>query len=268
MPVLAQPLEYWIGGADSPSVPAMTFTDAADGTGGTAAITGTADDAINTVWTQAVDDLLGTATWTNSGVRQTDGNVVLSLSKGHYWAYVQSNDGGILANSDLLFITVTDGADGLHFQILEAVQARIITIGLAGVANASVVVKKLDAQRVYRNIDGIALPAVIITPRRPVSPQFSGTNVEDDNTYPVQVSVIDDDTMDPSFKSSPAQERHLKHLEQIARAFMNQPLTGVASVYTCAADYTDPILPAQWMANKMVGVVILRFTARQTRGLT
>ena len=249
----------------APGTPSVAFADDGDGTGATATITGSDADAINTVWTQAFNGSLGTATWTSSGSRIGNGEVSLTLTTGHYLGYVTSASGEGTSASTVTYFVVTSSTEAILSQILDAVRSRIQSISLSGIVNASVVVKKLELRRIYRRPDGVALPCVLITPYRPTFSAADGVTSFDDVKYGVQVTMISADNQEPTIEAD--MDRQILWYEKIAKAFRNQLLSGVSEVFTATVEPSDVVIPPAWRANLLASAMTLRITARETRGL-
>ena len=120
----------------------LTIADQADGTGATATVAGSLGAAV-TVYTDSFDGELGTGAWTSSATRTGDGTADLVLATGHHFAYAVA---GALV-SPVVYFTVTDGVAAVCQRIDEAVQARLRLIGLAGIANADIVVREVPTDR-------------------------------------------------------------------------------------------------------------------------
>ena len=249
----------------APGTPTVTFADAGDGTGATATIAGSDADSTNEVWTQAFDGSLGTATWISGGSRIGNGDVTVTLSVGHYLGYVVSTSGEGTSTSTVTYFVVTSSTDAILSQILDAVRSRIQAISLSGIVNASVVVKKLELRRIYRQPDGVALPCVLITPYRPTFSAADGVTSFDDVKYGVQVTMISADNQEPTIEAD--MDRQILWYEKIAKAFRNQALSGVFEAFTATVEPSDVVIPTAWRANLLVSAMTLRITARETRGL-
>ena len=248
------------------ATPTPTVVHQADGTGATATVADGDAGATHTIFTQAFDGALGTGTWTDSGDRLGNGTVDLSLSAGHYFAYAQAVEDAESAVSTVVYFVATTGSDSTHFQILEAVQAVIKTLTLAGVADDSVVVKKLPLERVVELPDGVALPAILITPQREIMPPTAGVTSFDDVLYGVLLTMIEADNQEDTL----ALNLDVVTLwrQRIAQAFRSQGLSAVATVYTATVEPADVVIPAAWNANLLGSAMLIRFTNREPRGLT
>lgn len=243
-------------------VPQLTVTDHGDDTGATATISGAASQSTNTVYVQSFGGDLDGGAWSVGGSIGGNGNVVLALAAGHYFAHVVSSLGELQAVSSVAYFVVTDGQESIHTRCLVAAQARIRLLALAGLANESVVIQKLPAGRNLTT--GVGLPAVILSPHRAAMPATAGTNSLDDVHYDVLVAIFDRDNQEPTLEAN--LDRHLLWRQQIARAFRNQRLTGVAEVINSEVEPAEGLLDEAWKRELMTSAVLLRFTSRETRG--
>jgi hypothetical protein len=257
---------HWIGSeaATVPAAPTLTLSDQQDGTGTTATIAGADGGTTNTVYYQTFSGL-GTGTWTSAGSRTGNGTVDVAVTTGHYLVYVKSvNSSGASSVSSVVYTVVTAATNAMHYDILVGVQARIQSIGLSGITNASVVVSKIEDRKIW-SLTGISLPAVIITPTIERSNPREGVTSADTVTYGVRVTMLEKDNQEPTGTAN--LNRHLLWKEQIRKAFQNQALTGVASVYHGYVDPVDCIIPAAYAQNLMATTLLLRFSVRESRGI-
>lgn len=261
----------WIGGVEGESSPldqpTLTIADQADGTGATATVAGSTGGTTNTCYYQNFDGALGTDTWTDGGNRVGDGTIDVALSTGHYIAYIESTDGEQVQASNVVYFVVTDATEeSVHYQCMTAVQARIRALSLTGIVNASVVVKKLPHSKIWQASDGIALPAVIITPQREQMPPRAGVTAKDDIGYGVLVTIVDSDNQERTLAAN--HNKYLVWRQKIAKAFRNQRLSGVSEIIIGVIEPGDPVVPTAWLAQLFASALLLRFTSREGRGLT
>jgi len=159
---------------------------------------------------------------------------------------------------------VVSGSDSTDYQCLTATRSTIRLLGLSGLANDSVVIRKLPLERIVRGSEAIAMPAVLLTPRPEIINPYAGTNVKDDIGYGVLVSILAEDNQEPTLAAN--LEKYLSWRRSIISAFRNQRLAGVPSVYTCHVEPGEVISPPAWLANLYVSGLVLRFIAREARG--
>ncbi len=246
------------------TAPTPQLVDHGDNTGATATLSGSVPAATNVVWVQPFSGDVGIGTWQNAGTTVGDGQIELELPAGHYFAYVESSLPAASAVSSVVYFAVTDGQESLHVRCLAAAQARIRSLALSGLASENVVVRKVPVDRKLGAADGVGLPAVVLTPRRTAMPPTDGTNGFDDVRYDVLVTIFDRDNQEPTLQQN--MDRHLLWREQIARAFRNQRLGGVAEVINAEVEPAEGLLDDAWKHELMVSAVLLRFISRETRG--
>jgi len=231
----------------------LTITDLADGTGATATIAGSS--GANTVYTQAFDGDLGSGAWTSGGTRSGDGDVTLSLAAGHYFAYVVN--AGVA--SPVVYLVVTTGASSVVKQILDAVQARLRLIAYSDIDAANIEIREI------RTDENMELPCCIVSESQlavGMNPK-DGPLSRDDVVYPIDVAFFA-----ASNRSHLDIGQHTLWLERAAKAFRNQRLSGVVTVTKCEVTPGIPVDRDAWVSNKFVGALTLKFTSRETRGLT
>lgn len=250
-----------------PTAPTLTVADNGNDTGATATIASGSASATNIVYAMSADANLGTGSWTNSGNRSGNGTVSLSLAAGRYWAYVESTLNSQEVATAPVFFAVTTGADAILKQILDAVRSRIVTLALSGIADASILVRKVNTFRgigVQEASPVIAFPAIVIAPATSeLTPSTAGTNERDDIGYPVLVGIVDADEQTLTDNHN----RNLLWRQQIRQAFINQRLPGVTEVNECKIEPRDITKFSDWVSGKYVSLFVLRFTSRETRGV-
>lgn len=92
------------GSSADPSIPTLTFSDAGNGTGGTATIAGSDVGTTNTIYVSLISSPLSFA---SAGSRSGNGTVTLSLGAGTYIGYVVSTSGAFSSRSLPIEFTVT-----------------------------------------------------------------------------------------------------------------------------------------------------------------
>src|SRR5580704_8043474 len=90
------------------------------------------------------------------------------------------------------------GWSSVFGRVLLATQRSIQSLGLDGIDTDSVVVQKLPVDRHLGVDDGVALPAILVTPQGETIDPASGTNLMDDVTYAVRVTLVDRDNQEPT----------------------------------------------------------------------
>lgn len=169
-------------------------------------------------------------------------------------------------------------ADAVFWQVLESVQTDIRALEFSTQSgdtapppkDDAVVIRKVpfraDDETHDRSED---TPGILIAPLRALSPPTAGTNKRDDVTYVVTVQVFDRDSTfrDENLKT------YLKWQEQIRKVFQNsadssiQGSEGIVNLRT--ATDQDPVEATLFKSVQyFVCSQELRFTARETRGVT
>lgn len=254
------------GGVGDPiSEPTLAVTDQGDGTGATATITGSDVGTTNTVYTQAFDGELGSDTWTSQGSRSGNGTIDMTLTTGHYLAYVVSSDGSQTQASNVVYFVVTSATESVYYQCLTGTRSRVQAVSLSGIENANIVAKKMPHPRLFSDDGSISLPCVLITPPGDRQPANEGTNLEDDVHYRVLVTVVSPDNQERTIAANLS--RDLLWMQQISRAFRQQRLPGVDEVVTCRVQPGEAYVPAAWRNNYAVSARVLEFIAREPRGI-
>ncbi len=205
--------------------PTLALADNGDGSL-TATITGSTAGTTNTLYFQAVQGQLGGSTWMSAGSRSGDGTLTATIAPGYYWWYVASTLAPDEAVSNMVYQNVINPSDSVHDQCCRAVQATIQSLGLAGVANSSVVIKKLALQRFLGSLRtlGVPLPAVVILPEPEQQDPARGVNGLDDVVYPVTAVFIQTDNQEPTVAANLATV--LGWRQKLNRAFRQQRLAG------------------------------------------
>jgi hypothetical protein len=227
----------------------LTITDKADGTGATATIAGSDPAAANIVYVGAIDGEMVGSAWSNEGDCIGDGDVELSLPQGYYFFYCTSDT----EPTPIIYAAVTDGADSIYDQILDAVQARIRALLLDGVDSDNIVVRQVATER------GLTYPAVVVAKQK-ITPGKDWLSSYD-KTYGVITAFLAADN-----QAVEVNRAYSKWLEQIYGAFHHRRLSGVPTVYTCEIVPDDEIDREGWDKQRFLGLLILRFTSRKLRG--
>jgi hypothetical protein len=163
------------------------------------------------------------------------------------------------------FVVSNSTIDSILYQVLGAVQARIRAVSLTGVASGSVLYKKLELSRMFRQPDGLTLPGVLITPGRQTMNPRAGTTSQDDVEYGVLVTILRADNQEATIGVD--LDAQTLAYEKIAKAFRNQRLSGVTEITTCAVEGSDTVLGPAWQKNLLASSMVLRFTSREGRGI-
>ena len=252
------------GSGTAPTAPTLAVSDNADGTGGVATITLGDAGSTHTVQSQTVDGELGTTTWTTRGSRTGNGTVNVAPGNGYYWWRVVASNADGESVSNLVYQPMTSGTLALYDRILTAVQARIQSLALNGVANASVIVRKVPWDRDAGAGKTYAFPIVQVSPHgQEQMVPTAGTNLKDDVGYAVLISVMDLDNQ----HQTNLRERRLRWREAIARTFRHARLPGITEVFDCVVEPNAVVHAPNWLDHNLwTSFLVLRFVARETRG--
>lgn len=200
----------------------LTFSDAQDGTGGTATVAGSTGGTSNVVYTMsATQALLSSPSWVNSGSRTGDGAVTLTLTSGYYWAYVENNDAGNITFSPLIYCAVTDSADPLIERCAAAIESVLSGLTMAGNPNANIY------RRSVPSVDSITLPCIEITYDGEIPREIGGQTGSDDLILPINVRLYDEKITNYETRRS----RYVLWQQQIWDALRNKRLSGITEVY-------------------------------------
>lgn len=241
---------------------AITWTDSADGTGGTVTVAGS-DAATVTVYKMAVDATgLTTPTFTSAGTRSGDGTVSVSLSAGYYWIYASGTVSGSPAISNLVYAYATEDTDALISRCVDALAARLAGLTMTTGSGVSV-----PNERIYKRIvpepdATVEFPCILLTHEGNRESQDGTTTGKDDIGYPVNVLVCDRHGADFVTK----RKTWMKWRQQVFRALRNQRLAGVTESLIVRMEpltMFDPKLPSY--QHVILGFVA-RCVCRETRG--
>ena len=220
----------------------LAFTDAQDGTGGDAVISGSAVGSSNQVLAQAIDPTgQTTPTFAPAGSRTGDGTVSLALASGVWWLVVQSTVGPAVTLSNILYAPVTDSEDAVASRCADALAARLATIPMATDVGVSVPSGRIF-KSVVQQFDLMTLPCILLSWDNTADSQAGGVFGKEKILHAVNVSVFD-----RADAATPAKRlTWLKWQEQVFKSLRTRKLDGVPElVWTlCAPKQTfDPKLP-------------------------
>jgi hypothetical protein len=208
---------------------ALLLTDAVDGTGATATVTGTGGQVV-TLYAQHLDDTRVTSRYRPVGSRTGDGLVSLPLAPGCWWVYAVVGS----AVSLVQFVQTTDGQYDLPTRVRSAVVARIKLLTLPSIAGFPALDGRVfDQFKVRPDAALVTFPCVILTGTDGVSDSLANdTNETDLKGIPVLVTICD-----KSADKSPDAARWVgawRHA--IERAFHQQRLPGVPESVYCTLE--------------------------------
>lgn len=254
-----------------PTEPTLTVADDADGTGGTATITGGDVGATHEAFTAEFNGDAGAlSAWTSRGSIVGNGTIALNVGTGYFFCYVEASESGTFATTPPVYFNATTGDDAIMLQCLDGVKARLGLLTLAGISTDNIIVRTLPLEKGIGAGEVFAYPAILITPPPDaglVMPFSEGTNRKDDVQYPVLVGVLDAITINKDVLTA-NQNRNYLWQQQIVKAFRNQRLTGVDEVYTTIVESTQITNVQAWRKGLFVSFGIFRFISREARGIT
>jgi len=254
------PLLCPLGSPSRLATPQLVVVDREDGSGVSVSIDGITPQATNQVFVRDFSLDLSTADWRLAGAVNGDGQLQLALPVGHYLAYLTSTWNGQAGVSPVVFSVVSDGSQSLHARCLAAVQSRIRSLGLSGLASENVRIRKVP---VDRQLTGGQLPAIVLVPHRAAAPPESGTNGQDDVAYDVLVVIWDRDNQEASI--SAGMDRQLAWREQISRSFRHQRLAGVPEIFNAEVEPAEELMLEAWKHDLLASALLLRFYSREAR---
>lgn len=252
------------GGGGAINTPAITVSNNDDGTA-TVTISNATGGTTNTVYYVPIDNQWGdTLTWTSGGNRTGNGDVTVETGRGVFWFYVVSTDGTSSVASNIEQAWVSDGAECVWTQLLDAVQARVRALNLDGIDSDRVLVlTQLDAAEVRAVADSSG--GVVIGPGGAETYPDSGPVQRDQINYPVVVALVAAANRD---QSREFRERWLHHRERIRKAFISQGLvTPTQTIITCKAKPLSAFDERAWKAMGLISPLSLEFWSRETRGI-
>lgn len=250
-----------------PTLPTLSISDNADGTGGVATISGGIGTFSNSVYfADGWNGEMKAYNWLLAGTISGNGTISLvspaPIPLGYYqWLLItqDTSPGGLTYLGNLFYKNLSSGLQAVYYRILQAVKSRVGLLSLDGIPLAK-------QQLLWRPIqlDNINNPPVLlISPTGAEGTQDTWTNT-DVLTFPVLIVLVDALQGESAINLA----RDIKWRDQIARALKGQRLAGVPEVFECR-HYPDAVaLPEGWSKNKLVSAMLFRFAVRQTRGLT
>lgn len=242
---------------------AMTVTDSSDGANAVAAITGSGGTDTNTLYKATWSGATGTLTFASAGSRSGDGNITASTGVG-YWLWLLESVVVATSVKTVVIVfqnttTTATAGDPVIYRVMDAIKTQIVALNLSGVTSTNVLIKWLPRQF---DTTTDPVPCVIISPA-PIPETSPSYLVNTDHVgYPVMVTIIDKQNADFTANLS----RNLKWRELLMREFRFQPLDTVAEAVTCVIEPKAIIDPAAFAKNLWVSSMVLRVTARESRG--
>jgi hypothetical protein len=240
------------GGGGTPPVGAtLTVVDQGDGTGATATIAGAAGYTNKVyVYSFASD---GSLTLENTFTRSGNGTLDLVLGVGTYLAVMANDD--FFASTPAFFF-VTDAAESLYGDLLNAVKTTLLALALPDIG-ANVLLKKFTWLR-----DGVTYPAAFVCPYNEQWPNL-GTNASDDTGYGIAITLVRASNRDNVLASD---DQLLSWRETVRKAFRSQRISGVSTAHYNTLVEPGPVFDPASFGNQFDATVIyLRAWARESR---
>ncbi len=260
------------------AVPTLTVVDFGDGSSGVATISGSDPASTNVVSVLRVTGDLRAGAWddsicspiSNSGPSSPnydgtgDGDfAIIGDGPAYYFVKCQSTLGAASVTSNIPLFNVADNTQSIEKRCMDAVVTRLRLLNFVGdTANDNPGANIFE--KFWPDESTTLFPCIFVTFEGEREIEKGGTNVRDDILYPVRVSLYD---LKPASWDRPLNKFTLWR-QQIYRAFREQRLPGVPEVYTCKPEtqlICDPKLP--YYSHFITGL-LLRFIARDIRGLT
>lgn len=215
-----------------PATPTATIVDNADGTV-TATVSGSDSGATNTLYAVPLDHTWESPpAWENQGSRTDDGEIDADLGAGVFFWLVESALSGENVQTTPDWIQCTDSdIPAVLDQILTQIQARIISLSIADVLAADVVLNVVPDSEFIANLPR---PMILVAPAG--TEQHISDNTVPVNSFRVGWPIVVAPVAPANHDHSAAFRRQwLLSRERIARALVNRrfPLTGS---YVCMLD--------------------------------
>lgn len=249
---------------------AITWTDAADATGGTVAVTGSDVGQTVTINAMAVDATgLRTPTFSQVGSRTGDGDVTITPAAntvpGYLWIYASGTVSGSPAISNLVYALASDNSEALASRCVDALASRLAGLTMdpaddtpSGTApNANIYKRILPSDYI------VQYPCIILSHEGQSEGQPGTLTQKDDVEYPVNVYLADRN----DGNNFARRKSYLLWRQQMFRALRNQRLAGITEVLTVKVQpmqVFDPKLPAYGL---VVCGLVCRVWVRETRGV-
>ena len=158
---------------------------------------------------------------------------------------------------------------GTHFELATGAQGRIVSLGLEGVAEKNITVRKLPVARGRGSRGELAedeKPAIIISTMGTVGDR-GGTNVRDDVDYPILISILASDNQDLEKNH----DRYLTWARRIRGRLHNQRVVdslaeSMADNFNCIVRAGPTTVPTAFWSGIWHSSLLLRCYVRETRG--
>ncbi len=231
----------------------LGVSDATDGTGGTAAVTGSNVASTNTLYKAPWTGTTGALTWTLVGSRTGDGTLAIASAAGFFLFRLDNLLTGVTTVLNV-YQPLTDATtQAMLYRAMVSAKNRVDGLAL-GVTTS---VRWLPRKQMSSEGTIIA-----ITPVN--SETFPGImNATDDIGLPFAVVVMDPSNQDPTLNLN----RNLLWRERILSALRYQRLAGVAEGYICNPEPAMIVNPGMFDAENLTfSPLFFRLITRTVRG--
>lgn len=235
----------------------LTVTDNGNGTGVSAAITGSTTGSTNTFYYQLTTASFAPLSWINAGSIVSDGSLPIALNPGYAFFYVSNNNAGNISVSPIVYSQISWNTDSVLYRCLTAVQAQLQTLTFSGLPSTSIQVRYLP--RALEQID--TWPLMCIAPiGQQLSPQYlTGLDEEDE---PITVATIV--PQNGNYNANLRQNSLWR--QQVNRRLRSQRLPGIPESLWMeqlpSAFFDQSAFQHLWF----LGISLFRMKTRSTRG--
>ncbi len=236
----------------------IEYSDNQDGTGITVTISDSDPTDEHEIYVQTLNGQYEDWIFNLVGTQTGDGSIVVPVVGSHF-RYVKTGS----EVSPVSFGLATNNEPAIHYACLLAVQARLRQIGLEGIHNDDIVIRKMPSDRGTRfELNGT--PTIVIAPPG-VEGQGDGegTNERDDVEYPIIVTILraDNQNLETDLNQG------LLWRQKINWALRQQRLPGVPSI--CKVKMTPgPVIDETgFWNNRYLSSFIVRPMSREGRGI-
>lgn len=245
----------------------VTIADAADGTGGTATIAGSAGGSTNTLYRAKFDGTEGVPlTWASMGSRTGDGTITITTGPmaNYYLWYVSNVSGGTTTVSPVVLYSLTDVTlAAVRTRAAQAIVDRIKLLNLIDIGQKVFLLGSVDSP--LQSFPGVSVVRDVVPDQ-----YLGGTNIRDDVGYPFLVVAAISGS--PISGSNFPMARFDLWKERIERAFRFQRLPGVIENYTCLIEpaVMKALGPGEDLPAVYQGVatyMTIRAVNREVRGI-
>lgn len=116
-----------------------------------------------------------------------------------------------------------------HAQVLAAIKAKILTLGLSGISDANVQVRRISAVDRLVKQGRITLPCIVVAPSgvENINARYRGSNKQDVYGWPSVIAIVDNADSSQLIDEIDEDDVYCNWRESLMKAFHQQHLTGV-----------------------------------------